>query len=169
MVKIKHRYSAVAAWLLLTAPTLGHVHVDPTTAAIGKPFHVSFKVGHGCSGSPTIKLRVQIPEGVLAVVPEAAEGWKEDASTAPYEQSYPYQGASVAEGVREVSWTRGASPNKTTTFTLNGFIAETLKSGTRLYFPVVQQCEVGVERWIERGGEDQDDHPAPVITLQSGQ
>ena len=34
-----------------------------------------FRVAHGCKGSPTTRVRVRIPEGVLSVKPQVKVGW----------------------------------------------------------------------------------------------
>jgi len=45
------------------------------------------------------------------------------------------------------------------------------KAGQSLYFPAVQECEQGVERWIEipSAGQDTDKlrTPAPVVRLKA--
>ena len=45
------------------------------------------------------------------------------------------------------------------------------KAGQNLYFPIVQECEKGVHRWIEipASGQDADKlrEPAPFIRLKA--
>jgi hypothetical protein len=54
-------------------------------------------------------------------------------------------------------------------FVLTGFIADTLQPGTVVYFPVVQECERGVERWIETPNAGQNPQelksPAPALRV----
>jgi uncharacterized protein YcnI len=51
------------------------------------------------------------------------------------------------------------------------FLTDTLKPNTTLYFPVVQECETGVSRWIDIPAEgaghshDESKSPAPGVTL----
>ena len=43
-------------------------------AAVGADYKAVFVVPHGCSGSATVKLRVQIPEGVVATEVKSVDG-----------------------------------------------------------------------------------------------
>ena len=48
-------------------------------------------------------------------------------------------------------------------------LTEHLKAGSILYFPTVQECEKGTERWIEIPAEGKDpesyEFPAPGVKL----
>ena len=64
-------------WLILMAalaasPAAAHVYLEGKQATVGASYKAVFAVPHGCSGSPTVKIRVQIPEGVIAVKPMRA-------------------------------------------------------------------------------------------------
>jgi uncharacterized protein YcnI len=52
---------------------------------------------------------------------------------------------------------------------LIGFISDALPPGGTLYFPVVQECENGIHRWIElpQDGKPATDlkEPAPALKL----
>jgi periplasmic copper chaperone A len=58
------------------------------------------RVGHGCEGSPTTAIRVQIPEGVIAVKPMPKAGWQVATVKDKYERPYDYYGSELTEGVR---------------------------------------------------------------------
>ena len=49
-----------------------------------------------------------------------------------------------------------------------GFLAGDLEAGKMLYFPVVQECERGVYRWIEipAAGKSSGDYPEPAPALK---
>ncbi|SFI70816.1 hypothetical protein SAMN05216525_112157 [Bradyrhizobium sp. Gha] len=62
------------SWLILigalvASPAAAHVYLEGKQATVGASYKAVFAVPHGCSGSPTVKIRVQIPEGVIAVKP----------------------------------------------------------------------------------------------------
>ena len=60
------------------------------------------------------------------------------------------KGAKVSEGIKEVDWSGGKLPDKTRQeFVIETYLTGSLKPNTTLYFPVVQECEQGVSRWIE--------------------
>jgi periplasmic copper chaperone A len=143
--------AATAAIAVLAAsPASAHVTLENRQAAIGSAYRAIFVVPHGCSGSATIKLRVQIPEGVIAEKPAPKPGWNVDAVMGKYAGEYQYRGAKISEGIKEVAWSGGKLPDKTREqFVVDTFLTESLKPNTTLYFPVVQECEQGVSRWIE--------------------
>ena len=64
--------SAVAA---LSAPAWAHVEAEPVSVAPDGAAVIDFGFHHGCDGAATTGLRIQIPEGVTAVVPQPVDGW----------------------------------------------------------------------------------------------
>jgi len=170
MRHLRYGLAATVIAAALSAPVAAHVLLENKEAAIGSRVKAVFIVPHGCSNTDTLKLRVKIPEGVIAVEPEAKKGWTVATTKGKYAAEYDYQGGKVSEGVQEVDWSGGRLPAKTRdTFALDLVLAETLKPDTTLYFPVVQECEQGVSRWIEIPPEGSDPHatkwPAPGIKL----
>lgn len=154
----------------LASPSAAHVLLENKEATIGSPVKAVFIVPHGCGGTDTIKLRVRIPDGVIAVEPEAKAGWTIATTKAKYATDYDYQGGKVAEGVQEIDWSGGRVPGHARdTFVVDAFLSDKLAPNTTLYFPVVQECEQGVSRWIEIPPEGSDPHatkwPAPGIRL----
>ena len=148
-----------------------HVTLRIGQAQVGTAFKATFRVPHGCAGKATTVVRIRIPDGILAVVPAEKAGWSAATVAGAYAGRYRYNGAVVAEGVRELSWSGGSLPDGGyDEFSLDGFIAAELAPGTVLYFPVVQVCEGGaIERWIEipPAGKSADDleKPAPALEL----
>jgi uncharacterized protein YcnI len=171
MRHLRYGFAAtMIATALSAAPAAAHVLLENKEAAVGSQIKAVFIVPHGCSNTDTLKLRVKIPEGVIAVEPESKEGWTVATTKGKYAADYDYQGGKVSEGVQEVDWSGGRVPAKTRdTFTVDLVLTDTLKPDTTLYFPVVQECEQGVSRWIEIPPEGSDPHatkwPAPGIKL----
>lgn len=163
-------FAVLVAAALSVAPAAAHVLLENKEAAIGSRIKAVFIVPHGCSGTDTLKLRVKIPEGVIAVEPEPKQGWSVATTKGKYVTEYGYQGGKVSEGVQEVDWSGGRVPAKTRdTFAVDLVLTDSLKPNTMLYFPVVQECEQGVSRWIEIPPAGSDPHatkwPAPGIKL----
>ncbi len=160
---------AASAFLLSASTTFAHITLEQREAAVGGPLKLTFRVPHGCGDSPTVSIRVRIPDGVIAVKPMPKPGWQTGVVKGAYAKTYDYfHGAKLSEGVKEVSWSGKLPDAFYDEFVVSGFIANDLAPGTKLYFPVVQQCEQGVHRWIEiptsgQAGELQE--PAPAITL----
>jgi uncharacterized protein YcnI len=162
----------IALAMFATSPAGAHVTLADGRATIDADYKAVFVVPHGCAGSPTIKLRVQIPEGVIAVKPIPKDGWTVAVVNGKYSAEYDYQGAKLSEGVKEVVWSGGKLRDHVRDeFILSTYLAGTLKPNTVLYFPVVQECEQGVSRWIEIPADGQAVHghdsksPAPGVML----
>jgi uncharacterized protein YcnI len=144
------RHIVLLAALLVVSPMKAHVLLQGKQAAVGADYKAVFVVPHGCSGSPTTKLRVQIPEGVIATNVRPVDGWNVETMKGKYSGEYDYKGAKVSEGIKEVAWSGGKLADKTRQeFVIETYLAGSLKPDTTLYFPVVQECEQGVSRWIE--------------------
>ena len=144
------RFSLPIAALLVATPASAHVFLEGKQAAVGAEYKAVFVVPHGCAGSPTIKLRVQIPEGVIATEATPVAGWNVETVQGKYAIEYDYKGARVSEGIKEVDWSGGKLPDKTRQeFVIATYLTGGLKPNTTLYFPVVQECEQGASRWIE--------------------
>jgi len=167
------RNFVLIAAVLATSPVSAHVLLEGKQAAIGGEFKAVFVVPHGCSGSPTTKLRVQIPEGVIATEARPVAGWTVDTVKGKYAGEYDLKGAKTSEGIKEVAWSGGKLPDKTRQeFVIETYLAGSLKPGTALYFPTVQECEQGVSRWIEMPSDGEmhlHSHegkwPAPAVRL----
>ena len=161
---------ALVVWGMAVDSAQAHVLLETKEAAIGSRVQAVFVVPHGCGESDTVKLRVRIPEAVIMVMPEAKEGWTIETKTGTYATPYDDEGRKVSEGVQEVIWSGGRVPAKTReTFTIGLTLTAALKPETTLYFPVVQECEADVRRWIEIPAEGADPHstkqPAPGLRL----
>jgi uncharacterized protein YcnI len=142
-----------------------------------------FNVGHGCDGSPTVAVRLKIPEGVTNVKPQLKPGWQitlkmrkvqpameagkpKDAGHIPVDQ----HGTVASETVDEITWRGGPLPdNFYDAFGVAMALPESA-AGTTLYFPFVQECEKGTHRWIAipAAGQNWDDlrEPAPYVRVK---
>jgi periplasmic copper chaperone A len=161
-----------AALLMATWPAHAHVTLEGKQAAVGSFYKAVFAVPHGCAGSATTKIRVQIPEGVIAVKPMVKPGWTIEVVKGPYAAPYEFHGSKISEGAKEVVWSGGKLPDDYyDEFVISTYLAPTLKPDTVLYFPTVQECEQGVSRWIDipPAGEGEHAHagksPAPGVKL----
>jgi periplasmic copper chaperone A len=150
-----------------TGAASAHITLETTEAAAGSAYKAVFRVPHGCDGSATVKITVKIPEGVIAVKPMPHAGWTIDTVKGKYAKAYDYYGSKLDEGVTEVTWSGGNLPDAYyDEFVLRGMIAADVPAGP-LYFPVVQECEKGVDRWIEipEEGKPEPETPAPGLKV----
>jgi uncharacterized protein YcnI len=157
--------------LCLAAPAASaHATLEVRQAVAGASYKAVMRIPHGCSGSATIGLRIRIPEGFVGVKPMLKPGWKIDTVKGPYDKPHTLFHAKLTEGVREIDWSGGRLPDdRYDEFIFIGTPAADLAAGETLYFPTVQQCETGVERWIEIPAEDKPAHdlksPAPGLKI----
>ena len=170
------RYSLCCATVatLMASSASAHVTLENRQATIGAGYKAVFAVPHGCAGSATTKIRVQIPEGVIAVKPMPKAGWNVEVIKGKYAAEYDYHGTKYSEGVKEVVWSGGKLPDDYyDEFVISTFLTGVLKPDTVLYFPTVQECEQGVSRWIDIPEADHAAHmhdskwPAPGVKLMS--
>jgi len=149
-----------------------HVTIDPAQGPSNGYMRTFFRVAHGCKGSPTTRVRVRIPEGVLSVKPQVKNGWTigivRTKLAVPLDDGH---GNKIPEVVSEVSWSGGRLDDAHfDEFGLSMRLPD--RPNATLYFPVVQECEQGVHRWIEipEAGKTSGEYrePAPALTLVPG-
>jgi uncharacterized protein YcnI len=147
-----------AALAFASTPGAAYVGLNPIQAPAGSDQTLAFVVGHGCNGSPTVRLRVRLPDGVENAKALPKEGWKESASRS---------NASTMR-VDEALWFGGKlDADKSAEFAVSLRLPDT--PGATLFFPVVQECEKGANRWIEVPGPglavNARRYPAPGLIL----
>ncbi len=154
------------------ATAAAHVSVAPVEVPADDYAFLDFAVPHGCDGSGTTELRVQIPKSVPSATPQVHPGWDLTTKTGPKDEVELF-GETITEGVAEVVWkTQEPLPDGF----LDRFTIEVkMPAGVdeTIDFPVVQTCEKGKTAWIEipAEGESEDDleAPAPAVTLTDGE
>lgn len=161
--------TTVVAGLMVTAPAWAHVGITPGEAPASGYAKLDFSVPHGCDGSPTVAVSIQIPAGVASVTPQVVAGWEITTEEGPLAEPVELHGEMVTEGVTSVTWTGG--PLDAHHLELFGMSVRIEgEEGETLYFPTVQTCEEGETAWIEISeteGEELDS-PAPALTLTGG-
>jgi len=168
MLKKSWPLAIALATALTPSAATAHVTLEQQQATVGAPYKVVLRVPHGCGDSATIRLNVQIPEGVISIKPMVKAGWQIATTRGPYSRAYSFfHGAKFTEGVKEVTWSGGKLPDAFyDEFVLSAFIAGELEPGQTLYFPVVQQCEQGEHRWVEiPAAGKHSSEPAPGVML----
>src|SRR5215468_9424546 len=103
--------AALSTAALAATPALAHVELETDKAPAGSSYKAVLMVPHGCAGSPTIAVKVQIPDGVIGVKPMAKPGWKIGIKTATLAQPVEIEGDRITEAVKEIDWTGGSLPD----------------------------------------------------------
>ena len=159
-----------AAALLASSAAFGHAVLERREAQAGAFYRGVVQITHGCDGSATRSVSVQIPEGAVGARPMAKPGWTIATRRGPYAKTYPFVHGSLSEGVREITWTGGGLPaDQFDEFVFSVRMAEDFRAGEAVYFPVDQLCETGAHHWIEIPAAGQDAHalasPAPAVRI----
>jgi uncharacterized protein YcnI len=151
---IMRKFILLAALLAAPAPAFAHVVAAPGEAKAGSYSAVAFRVGHACgAGDTTLKVRVEIPDGVASARPQPKTGWTIDIEK-------------TADRATAITWTGRLPDDQFDDFAL--LMKLPAQAGT-LTFPVIQSCEKGESQWIEipdpeRPGEKLT-RPAPTVRL----
>jgi uncharacterized protein YcnI len=161
---------ALSSLALVPLAAIAHPSLHTREAKVGASYRAVFSIPHGCDGSPTVRVRVVIPEGVIGVKPMLKPGWTVTTVRGPYARGYPYyHGQTLTEGVKEVIWSGRLPDDYFDEFVFSAFLTGTLPAGQKLYFPTYQECEKGEHRWTEIPAPGQDAHalasPAPGVML----
>jgi len=166
------RATAMLAAFILVPPAYAHVTLQVKEAPVDSGYRAVFSVPHGCKGSATTKIRIRVPEGVVGVKPQPKAGWLLETVKGDYAKPHMRYGTEVSSGVKEVTWTGGPLLDEHyDEFVFVGYLSSELPPNSTLYFPVVQECEQGVERWIDlpsadkKAPDDHSDSPAPGLKL----
>ncbi len=162
--------AAGATTVALAAPARAHATITASTTAAGEYTLLTVSIGHGCEGSATTKVEIQVPEQILAVTPTRHPFWQvtehQEKLVEPVEDTH---GNKVTERDATVTYTtRTPLPDgQRDAFELSLQLPDT--EGETLAFPIVQSCVKGQTGWTEvapEGGNPDDlEHPAPTLTI----
>lgn len=155
--------------LILFAATDGHAHVvlEQKAATAGSYYKATFMIGHGCNGSPTTGIDIEMPEPMAVVKPMPKPGWRLTTQTAPLATPMSLHGRAVTETVSRVIWQGGLlSDSHYDEFVV---LLQLPKRTGPMYFRVLQSCETGRNNWVEIPAPGQAGRlklPAAMLELQ---
>ena len=145
---------AVAAGLTvaLAPATAALAHIDPEPAAVeaGAEATVSFTVEHGCDGSPTTKVEIQVPDGAMGISGVDGGGFTSSVEG----QVVTFEGGPLDAETPQAFEVTFTAPEE----------------AGEVPVKIIQTCEEGSIDWIEvaaEGGEEPE-HPAPILTITAG-
>ena len=161
----------ISVALAVGGAAAAHVSIGDDSVVAGSSAIVTLAFSHGCEGSPTTELRIQMPESIPTVAPTINANWDVEkvmeALETPIEGSH---GEQITERVSEIVYTARTpvADGFRDTFELSVDIPEDA-AGQTLYFPTIQTCETGETAWIEIPAEGQDpeelEAPAPGVEV----
>jgi len=154
----------------LTIKVHSHASIDQDTATAGESYKAVLRITHGCNGSPTVSVRVRIPDGVIRTKPMPKAGWELETLVEKLDEPYDLRGAEITQDVRELTWKGGSlSDDFFDEFIFRAELPDVDEKKT-IYFRTVQECENGeFHRWIETPNSDEEadslNEPAPALNL----
>lgn len=158
-----------AAFIAVSGPAFAHVTFETPQATPNSTYKAVLRVPHGCDGQATLKLRVRIPEGVVAVKPMPKAGWKLEVTKGSYVRAYQVMGETVSEGVTDIVWTGSLDDAFYDEFVFQARFTDAYQPGATVYFPVVQECEKATAEWVQVPAAGEDPHklasPAPGVKI----
>ncbi|HEY9565761.1 MAG TPA: YcnI family protein [Nocardioides sp.] len=165
----------VGASILLGAGSASaHVSVSASSTAAGSSSILTFSVGHGCDGSATTRIAIQLPAEIVSVTPTRQPFYsvekKMEKLSEPITDAH---GNEITERVAQVVYTaRTPLPEgQRDTFDLAVTLPE--EKGETIAFPTIQTCEKGETAWTELAPDGTDGHdletPAPSMRLTAAQ
>ncbi len=164
------RLGALAGALIaVSTPALAHVSFENAQTTPNSTYRATLRIPHGCAGKPTLKVRVRIPEGIVAVKPMPKAGWKLETTKGAYVRAYQVHGEAVSEGVTDIVWTGSLDDAHYDEFVFQARFTDAYQPGATVFFPVVQECDGVVEEWTQVPAAGEDPHslksPAPGVRI----
>ncbi len=161
-----------ATTVLLLAQAAAHAHIVLAVpeAAAGSSYVAAFRISHACGTSPTVKLRIEIPETIFSVHPQPKAGWKLSVERLPLAQPAKGEGGEVRDRISAVVWEGRLEAEYFDEFP--ALLRLPTTTGL-LYFPATQTCATGENRWVEIPAAGKAwtsvPKPAPVLSIVRGQ
>ncbi len=166
--------TSALAGMLLAAPALAHVTVDPSEASRGGYATLTFRVPNESDTASTVKLEIVFPadKPVASMRVRPVPGWQAAVQKVALATPVDNDGRKIDQAVGRIVFTAsspaaGVRPGQFQEFAISG---GPLPKADTLVFKVLQTYSDGtVARWIEEPtGAGEPEYPAPVVTLVAG-
>jgi uncharacterized protein len=162
----------LGAVVLVASPASAHVTVSRPDARAGGYGKVVFRVPTESDTASTTKVRVTLPEDTpfASVGAQPKPGWTVDVEKAKLDEPITSHGTTLTEAVRTVTWSTdgdGIAPGEFDEFALS---LGRMPDVEALTFAAEQTYDDGeVVAWDQptEEGQDEPEHPAPVLELAS--
>jgi uncharacterized protein YcnI len=163
---MKKLNSVLLAGAAVALPVQAHVVLEQKTAPVASYYKAVFMVGHGCAGSATREISVEIPDGVVNIKPMPKPGWELRTKVETLPRPYELHGRTFTEGVTRVTWTGG--PLADANYDEFVMLTRLPDSPGKVWFKIVQACEQGETRWeeIPAEGKTMRDYKSPAAGLE---
>jgi uncharacterized protein YcnI len=136
---------------LLAGGANAHNYLLETQAEAGHVKVVVMRVPHGCKGSPVIKVRIKIPDGMVRVTVDHTNDW--DIDVKMREVNPPLIGLGgqvVTETIDQITWSNpkvALPPDRTGEFRFRGMMPNT--PGEVIFFKTLNDCVEGTDYYVD--------------------
>lgn len=155
--------------LMLPSLAFSHAVLEQKTVETNSFYKAVMGIGHGCDGSATTKITIEIPEGVHKAKPMPKAGWQIEVVKGKLKTPYiaTAYGKEITEDVQKIIWSGGKLLDEH--FDEFIFKAKIAVSPQLLHFPTKQECESGEIYWSEIPAKGKTTHdyksPAPALKV----
>ncbi|HEY0535018.1 MAG TPA: YcnI family protein [Actinoplanes sp.] len=152
-----------------------HVTVSPDTAPKGGDATVAFRVPNEQDSATTVGLEIDLPvdKPIAAVATEPIPGWTAVSTTSKLATPIKSDAGDVTQAVTKIVWKASAGAGiKPGQFQQFWVSLDSLPDAGSIEIKALQTYSDGtIVRWIDDpapAGQDEPEHPAPVLTLVAG-
>ena len=138
-------------YVALGSTAQAHIVLSEPQATAGQYYKATLRVGHGCAGSATHTLVVQVPAGFQGAKPQPKTGWTVVTRKAKLTQPYTSHGKTVTDDVVELRWTAANQESRLpdAQFDEFAFMGRLPDQPGPLWVKVLQMCESGQNDWSQ--------------------
>jgi uncharacterized protein len=153
---------------VVPATAQAHVTLQPNTAPAGEFTRLDVRVPNERDESPTTKIDVQMPDGIISARYEPVPGWTVKVINGSLETPIQTDDGEITEGVKQITWTAddedaGIPAGAFQDFGISFQVPD--KAGEKLEFKALQTYGDGeVVRWI---GAEGSDNPAALVSIEA--
>jgi len=162
--------AVAAAAAVFVASAGAHPVVEHQAATAGSSYKASFKIGHGCAGSPTRQIAVDVPAGVRGAQPMPKAGWALEVLREKLAQPYTSHGRTISEDVVRITWTAKTKDDMLPSAHFDEFVlaAQLPDKAGPIYWQLHQACEEGRMDWVEipKPGQKMSDLKSPAVLVE---
>jgi uncharacterized protein YcnI len=150
-ISIVKKITVTCAMLMVATASLAHIVLADQAALASTSYRATFRVSHGCEGSPITALRVTLPNGFMGAKPMPKTGWVLSIKSGKLAKPYVSHGKTITDDVTQISWTALSKDSWLPDAYYDEFV---LRGGLPavagpLWFKVQQTCEKGSIDWAE--------------------
>ena len=145
------KFVACYALAACAAPAFAHMSLETKSAPASSTYKAVFILGHGCAGSATNQIAIQLPEGFQGARPYPKAGWTVTAHKAKLAKPYDNHGKAVTEDVSVVTWKANSKDAAVPDAFADEFVlrGKTPANVGPAWFKVLQTCDKGSENWAD--------------------